>query len=67
MTCPNNSHKLEIISLWYHNDLSILDISRKFVRMFTMKQIATIIIESRIGIENEYLIIESTLNYTNRL
>lgn len=63
----NSDHKQEIISLFYHNELSILDINRKFNGMFTMKQISTVIIESKIEIENEFLIIESTLNYTNRL
>lgn len=67
MNAPNNEHKTEIISLWYHNELSIISINRKFKKMFTTRQISKIILESKIKLENEFFIIESILNYTNRL
>ena len=64
----NVDHRIKIISLWYHNDLSIVEINRQFNRMFTEKQIAKVIVESKmyLDIEND-VIAESTLNYTNRL
>ena len=63
----NSDHKQEIISLFYHNKLSILLINRQFNRMFTEKEIARVIIESEMTIENEFIVLESTMNYTNRI
>jgi len=56
----------EIISLFYHNDLSVFEICRKFKGYYSEKEIAKILVKSNLGTERT-IIIESIMNYTNRL
>ena len=58
----------EIISLYYHNELSVYEISKKLG--LTQEFIASVLISSTIKIEVEqtkYLTIESRLNYDTRI
>ena len=60
------SKQSEIISLFYHSDYSVGEICREFKWVYPEKEIAKILVNSNLGIERT-IIVESIMNYTNRL
>jgi hypothetical protein len=60
------SRKLEIISLYFHNDLSVQQINKRFNNFYTEKKIARVIAIANMEMER-YIIIESKMNYTSNL
>ena len=59
-----NTHETEIISLYYHDDMSASDIFKHFNKRIALHKIAEFIAKTKISISTEkYYILESKMNY----